>query len=117
LLAFAVTVAAAPPSAARAPVLAAPGGPSCVKALVDVHTGSGDKSFSSHYVFVGAWSLGAWVAGRVRGQSLWQHRGAAWCKVTGGAALDARDLQIYGVPASVAQRLVALQPPAKVPGH
>ncbi len=116
LLALAATVAAVPPRAGMAaPVNAA--GTSCVATLVDVRKGSGERRFASHYAFDGNWALGTWAAGNVRGQSLWQHRGNAWCKVVGGSALDARDMQAYGVPSRVAHHLSTLLPPTRIRGH
>ncbi|MGP6159416.1 MAG: hypothetical protein ACLPYS_18235 [Vulcanimicrobiaceae bacterium] len=115
LLAFGATVAAAP----AVPVKVAPvaAGGSCVTKLVDLHKGSGDKLFTSRYSFDGAWALGTWSAGSVKGQSLWQRRGEAWCKVVGGSALDATDIQGYGVPSGVAHHLSTLQPPTRIRGH
>jgi hypothetical protein len=122
LLALAVTVAAASvpaPHAALPPGAGdiGPGGKACVPKLIDLHVGSGEKLFTSHYDFDGGWAIGTWTFARIMGQSLWQHRGSAWCKVTGSAALDARDLQLYGVPSGIANHLSALQPPTRAHGR
>jgi hypothetical protein len=116
LLALAATVAAAPAPAANALPGGAAGAP-CVTTLADVRKGSGERGFASHYVFDGDWAPGTWAAGRVLGQSLWQRRSRAWCKVVGGSALDARDMQAYGVPPGVAHHLSTLQPPTRIRGH
>lgn len=81
----------------------------CVTALRNVRAGSGEKAFASAYVFADGFAYGEWAAGVAHGQSLWRKRGAAWCKVeTGAVVLDERTLEIYGVPAPAARRLIAL---------
>jgi len=80
----------------------------CVAALRNVRAGSGAKAFASAYVFADGFAYGEWAAGVAHGQSLWRKRGAAWCKVeTGAVVLDERTLEIYGVPATSARRLIA----------
>jgi hypothetical protein len=94
-------------AAARAAAPPLPPG-DCVGALRDVRAGSGERAFASAYVFSNGFAYGEWVAGVAHGQSLWRKRGAAWCKVqTGADVLDERALEIYGVPASDARRLIA----------
>ena len=83
--------------------------PGCVASLRDVHTGSGAKSFASHYVTDGAYGYGEFSAGGLGGQSLWRRNGTAWCRVpTGGAVLDRTTIAALGVPPDVADRLIAL---------
>ncbi len=92
--------------AAAAPAPPLPG--NCVAALRAVHSGSGDKSFSSQYVFSGDFAYGEWVAGVARGQSLWRRRGATWCKIqTGIADLDEQRIESFGVDPADARRLAA----------
>ena len=94
------------PAASAAPAPAAI--PGCVAALKDVHTGSGAKSFASHYVTAGSYGYGEFLAGSFGGQSLWQKRGTSWCRVeTGTTVLDRKGIAGAGVPASVADALLA----------
>jgi len=96
LLASAVAIAAAP-------VL-----PGCVPALKDVRTGSGAKTFASHYVTAGTYGYGEFVAGPLAGQSLWQKRGGLWCRIeTGTTVLDRKGLLAAGVPGPAADTLLA----------
>ncbi|MBD5607116.1 MAG: hypothetical protein IAI48_18835 [Candidatus Eremiobacteraeota bacterium] len=88
-----------------APALAAPNG--CVARLTDVRSGSGSKSFASHYVTDGSYGYGEFVAAGFGGQSLWMRRDAGWCRMpTGGATLDRANIIRFGVPDAVATRLV-----------
>jgi hypothetical protein len=88
--------------------VAAPPPPGCTLALKDVRTGSGTKSFASHYVTVDGYGYGEFAAGGFGGQSLWQKRGSLWCRVaTGAAPLDGAALRTFGVPAATADRLIA----------
>jgi hypothetical protein len=114
LAALAVTIAtfgdapaAAAPAAPPPPAGAAP--PSnCVAGLHDVRTGDGEKRFASHYVTDGVFGYGEFVTGSFGGQSLWRKRGANWCRIeTGSSVLDRSGILAAGVPADVANRLLA----------
>jgi hypothetical protein len=81
--------------------------PGCVPRLVDVRSGHGEKAFASHYVTAGSFGYGEFVAGTLRGQSLWRHRAGAWCRIpTALAVLDRATIVGFGVPPDVAKRLV-----------
>jgi hypothetical protein len=103
--AVAAVVAFARPASSQPP---APPPPGCIAALKDVHTGSGAKSFASHYVTIGDYGYGEFSAGGFGGQSLWLRRGTGWCRVqTAATPLDANALRAFGVPAATADRLIA----------
>lgn len=116
LAALAVTIAALGdvpiPAAAAVPPAAAPAAASppanCVADLHDVRAGDGEKRYASHYVTDGAFGYGEFVTGSFGGQSLWRKRGANWCRIeTGSAVLDRVGILAAGVPANVANRLLA----------
>jgi len=105
-LALGALSGAAGPAYAAMPVPAVP--PDCVNALRDLHAGSGERRFTSHYVFDGFFAYGEWAAGVARGQSLWDKRGPHWCKIpTGGELLDEPALERHGIPPWSARRLLA----------
>ncbi|GAC1300517.1 MAG: hypothetical protein NVSMB19_07220 [Vulcanimicrobiaceae bacterium] len=105
---MAVVLAAWPGAASAAPPPRAPLPFGCVPALVDVRPGSSIKGYASHYVSAGTFAYGEWRAGSYGGQSLWKRSGTTWCKVaTGVTVLDRRALLAFGIPAPVAQRLLA----------
>jgi hypothetical protein len=116
LAALAVTIAAfgdspwaaaAAATPASAPAAVAPP-VNCVADLHDVRTGDGEKRYASHYVTDGAFGYGEFVTGSFGGQSLWRKRGAFWCRIeTGSAVLDRGGILAAGVPANVANRLLA----------
>jgi len=82
--------------------------PGCVPALRDVRTGSGAKTFASHYVTAGTYGYGEFVAGPLGGQSLWQKRGGRWCRIeTGTTILDRKGLLSAGIPGPAADTLLA----------
>jgi hypothetical protein len=106
-LATLVTLFAGAPAVA-APPAARPAVPGCVPALKDVRTGSGAKTFASHYVTAGTYGYGEFVAGPLGGQSLWQKRGGLWCRIeTGTTVLDRKGLLSAGIPAPAADTLLA----------
>ncbi|MBD5635993.1 MAG: hypothetical protein IAI49_16110 [Candidatus Eremiobacteraeota bacterium] len=110
-------------AASAAPLVAATPAPGCVASLRDVHTGSGVKSFASHYVTFDSYGYGEFSAGGFGGQSLWKKRGTLWCRVaTGAAILDRPTLIGFGVQPAVVDRLLAqmksqpeLAPPKPLP--
>jgi hypothetical protein len=105
--------------------------PGCVADLKDVRTTTNGTTFASHYVTDGGFGYGEFSTGGFGGQSLWQRRGGAWCRVqTGAAILDRAALIGFGVPPATAARLLALmkssgelappvppRPPAVSPHH
>jgi hypothetical protein len=98
--------------AGAAGAVAAPAGrtavPGCVPALKDVRTGSGAKTFASHYVTAGTYGYGEFVAGLFGGQSLWQKRDGRWCRIeTGTTILDRQGLLSAGIPGPTADTLLA----------
>jgi hypothetical protein len=115
------SVSCGAPARAAMPTFAGP--LECVAALRDVHAGSGDRTFASHYVFAGFYAYGEWIAGIARGQSLWDRRGRQWCKIdTGAEVLDEAGIERHGVAPETARMLIArmrsgaqLAPPLPLP--
>jgi tetrahydromethanopterin S-methyltransferase subunit D len=106
---FAVVMTFAALLAGATPALAAPVAlVGCVPALKDVRTGSGAKTFASHYVTAGTYGYGEFVAGLFGGQSLWQKRGGRWCRIeTTTTVLDRKGLLSAGIPGPTADTLLA----------